>query len=94
MNPAYLSSALDGATIPNELIIQLPHAWGIVTTLLALCCGLLWFLTRSVMSAPPQNHSHDAARPGPGFGARRPPRPSRPSQPRLQPLAHHGSRAA
>lgn len=93
MNPVYLSSAFYGATIPGELIIQLPHAWAIVITLLALCCGLLWFLTRGVMSVPPRSLNHDASRPGRRFGTRRPQKPG-PRQPALQPLAHHGSRAA
>jgi hypothetical protein len=94
MNPVYLSSALEGATIPTELIIQLPHAWAIVTMLLALCCAILWSLTRGVMSPSPKDDSHDAARPEHGFGTRRAPKASRPRQPALQPLAHHGSRAA
>lgn len=91
MNPEYLSGALDGATIPTELIIQLPYAWAMVLTMLALCCGVLWFLTRSVASASPNDRTHDALHPGLGSGPRH---PGRPHQPGLQPLAHHGSRAA
>ena len=94
MNPAYLSGALDGATIPTELIIQLPHAWATILSLLVLCCGILWFLTRSVASVSPNDRTRDAVRSGRGSGSRRPPRPSRPRRATLQPLAHHGSRAA
>ncbi len=93
MNPAYLSGALEGAMIPPELIIQLPQAWTIVTSVLAVCCGILWLLTRGVASTAPDDRTHDAAHPGSGLGRRRPLRPNRP-RPGLQPLAHHGSRAA
>jgi hypothetical protein len=91
MNPEYLSSALEGATIPTELIIQLPHAWAIILAVLALCCGALWILTRGVASASPKDGTNDAVRPGLGFGPRR---AARQSHPHLQPLPHHGSRAA
>lgn len=91
MNPEYLSSALEGATIPAGLIIQLPHAWAIILVVLVLCCGALWFLTRSVASASPHDGTNDAARPGLGDGPRR---PARHTRPRLEPLTHHGSRAA
>jgi hypothetical protein len=94
MNPEYLSGALDGATIPSELIIQLPHAWAIVLSVLALCCSILWILTRSVAHVSPNDRLHDAVRPGLGPGHSAPPQPSRPRQPALQPLTHHGSRAA
>ena len=87
MNPEYLSGALDGATIPTELIIQLPHAWVMVISLLILCCSILWLLTRSVASTSPHEGTHDALR------SDRKPRATR-SQPTLNPLAHHGSRAA
>ena len=90
MNPVYLSGALESATIPRELIIQLPQAWAVVFTMLALCCGLLWFLTRNLASASTEDRTHDAARPR----RRHTPRTSQTQRPTLQPLAHHGSRAA
>jgi len=89
MNPEYLSGALEGATIPTELIIQLPHAWVIILAVLTLCCGALWILTRSVASTSSKDGTNDAVRPGLG-----PRRPVRQSHPHLQPLPHHGSRAA
>ena len=90
MNPAYLSSALDGATIPTDLIIQLPHAWAVVVSLLILCCTMLWLLTRGVANASPEGRTYDALHPD---------RKSRPARSQatlhpLHPLAHHGSRAA
>jgi hypothetical protein len=91
MNPEYLSGALEGATIPTELIIQLPYAWALVLTVLLLCCGALWILTRSVVGTSRKDGTHDAVRSGPGYGPRR---PARQSRAHLQPLPHHGSRAA
>ena len=90
MNPAYLIGGLASATIPEGLILQPLQAWAVVLTALAVCCGCLWFLTRSVATVSPEDRVHDAARSGrrhsPGAGQTR--------RPVLEPLAHHGSRAA
>jgi len=90
MNPAYLSGGFASATIPQALILEPLQAWAVVLTALALCCASLWFLTRSVGNVPSDDRTHDAARPSrrliPGAGHTR--------RPTLQPLAHHGSRAA
>ena len=90
MNPVYLSGSLTSAPIPEGLIIQAPQAWAVIVTALLVCCGLLWFLTRGVTNTSPDDSIHDAAR----SGRRRAPRSTQTRRPPLQPLAHHGSRAA
>jgi hypothetical protein len=90
MNPAYLSGGLASATIPEGLILQPLQAWAVVLTALAVCCGFLWFLTRSLATVSPEERTHDAVR----SGRRHPARSGRTRPPSLQPLAHHGSRAA
>jgi hypothetical protein len=90
MNPAYLSAGLASATIPEGVIIQPLQAWAVVLTALAVCCAFLWFLTRSVANVSSDDRTDDAVR----SGRLRPPRAGQPRRPALQPLAHHGSRAA
>ena len=90
MNPEYLSGALTGATIPQVLILQPPQAWAVILAVLAVCCGILWFLTRSVANTSPDDRTNDAAR----SRRRHTPRTSQAHRPALQVLAHHGSRAA
>jgi hypothetical protein len=90
MNPAYLSGGLANATIPEGLIVQPLQAWAVVLTALAVCCGFLWFLTRSIANVSSDDRAHDAAR----SGRRHSPRAGQTRRPALQPLAHHGSRAA
>jgi hypothetical protein len=90
MNPAYLSAGLASATIPEGLIIQPLQAWAVILTALVVCCGCLWFLTRRVAAVAPDDRAHDAAR----SGRRRSRHADQTRRPALQPLAHHGSRAA
>ena len=90
MNPAYLSGGLASATIPEALILQPLQAWAVVLTALVVCCGCLWFLTRSIVTVSPDDHTHDAAR----SDRRHLPHADQPRRSPLQPLAHHGSRAA
>jgi hypothetical protein len=90
MNPAYLSGALASATIPMGPIVEPQQAWAVILTALAVSCGILWLLTRGVASGPPEDHPYDAVR----AGQHPTPRAGRQRRPPLQPLAHHGSRAA
>ena len=85
MYPASLSGALAGAVTPPGLIIELPEAWALILTVLAVCCSFLWFLTRSIA---PDERAPDAPR------SRRTHAGSQTRRPALHPLAHHGSRAA
>jgi len=47
-NLSYLPGALASGTVPGGLIVEPTHAWVLLVTLLAVCCGVLWFLTRPV----------------------------------------------
>jgi len=45
----YMGNMIASATIPSPgLIVGPVHAWVLVLTLLALCCGILWAVTRPV----------------------------------------------
>jgi hypothetical protein len=45
----YMGNMIASATIPAPAILVEPvHAWVLVLTLLTLCCGILWAVTRPV----------------------------------------------
>jgi hypothetical protein len=45
----YMGNMIASATIPAPALLVGPvHAWVLVLTLLALCCGILWAVTRPV----------------------------------------------
>jgi hypothetical protein len=45
----YMGNMIASATIPAPALLVGPvHAWVLVSTLLALCCGILWAITRPV----------------------------------------------
>ena len=45
----YMGNMIASATIPAPALLVGPvHAWMLVLTLLTLCCGILWAVTRPV----------------------------------------------
>ena len=45
----YVGSGIASATVPStQLLIGPVQAWVLVLTLLAVCCGILWAVTRPV----------------------------------------------
>jgi hypothetical protein len=45
----YVGSGMASATVPStQLLIGPVQAWVLVLTLLAVCCGILWAVTRPV----------------------------------------------
>ena len=45
----YMGNMIASATIPAPALLVGPvHAWMLVLTLLTLCCGILWAITRPV----------------------------------------------
>jgi membrane protein implicated in regulation of membrane protease activity len=45
----YVGNGIASATVfPTQLLVGPVQAWVLVLTLLALCCGILWLITRPV----------------------------------------------
>jgi hypothetical protein len=45
----YVGDGIASTTVPDtQLLIGPVHAWVLVLTLLAVCCGILWAVTRPV----------------------------------------------
>ena len=61
----YLPGVLAGASIPTQLLIGPTQAWILLLSLLALCGGVLWFLTKP-LGARSGEGAHSPTGPGPG----------------------------
>ena len=49
----YMGNMIASATVPAPALLVGPvHAWVLVLSLLALCCGILWAVTRPVGAEP------------------------------------------
>ena len=61
-----LALALSSATIPPELhlLVAPAEAWAVVSALLAVACGVLWFLTRPPRPTAPGGHTPRPVRTG------------------------------
>ena len=46
-------SVAAGTMVTPQLLIGLGHAWVLLVTLLAACCGILWYLSRPSGAATP-----------------------------------------
>ncbi len=68
-----LSGALTSVAIPTQLLIQPVQAWALLMVLLAVSCGVLWFLTRPRDTIPTEP-AHSPTRPGRGRTHRQSPR--------------------
>ena len=56
------SNVAAGTMVTPQLLISCAHAWVLLVTLLAACCGILWYLSKpgdAAMAMPPPVRSSD-----------------------------------